>query len=63
MRMILLDGDEIAWLSQLIGAFPPAEPLCFRIAAGTEIFNADVWAADGHDVIATLIRRYVTEVL
>ncbi|WP_405145494.1 sugar phosphate isomerase/epimerase [Sphaerisporangium sp. NBC_01403] len=28
-----------------------------------EIFNADVWAADGHDVIATLIRRYVTEVL
>ncbi|MEU8266176.1 sugar phosphate isomerase/epimerase family protein [Sphaerisporangium sp. NPDC049002] len=28
-----------------------------------EIFNADVWAADGHEVIATLIRRYVTEVL
>ncbi len=28
-----------------------------------EIFNADVWAADGHEVLATLIRRYVTEVL
>ncbi|MGW4643761.1 sugar phosphate isomerase/epimerase family protein [Sphaerisporangium sp. NPDC004334] len=28
-----------------------------------EIFNADVWDADGHEVIATLIRRYVTEVL
>ncbi|MYV98457.1 sugar phosphate isomerase/epimerase, partial [Streptomyces sp. SID3343] len=23
-----------------------------------EIFNADVWAADGHDVVATLKRRY-----
>jgi sugar phosphate isomerase/epimerase len=28
-----------------------------------EIFNADVWAADGDEVIATLIRRYITEVL
>jgi sugar phosphate isomerase/epimerase len=28
-----------------------------------EIFNADVWAANGDEVIATLIRRYITEVL
>jgi sugar phosphate isomerase/epimerase len=28
-----------------------------------EIFNADVWAADGHEVISTLARRYITEVL
>ncbi|WP_308250111.1 sugar phosphate isomerase/epimerase family protein [Sphaerisporangium fuscum] len=28
-----------------------------------EIFNADVWAADPGEVIATLVRRYVTEVL
>lgn len=24
-----------------------------------EIFNADVWASDGHDVVATMARRYV----
>jgi sugar phosphate isomerase/epimerase len=28
-----------------------------------EIFNADVWAAPGDEVIATVARRYVTEVL
>jgi sugar phosphate isomerase/epimerase len=28
-----------------------------------EIFNADVWSADPDEVIATLIRRYITEVL
>ena len=28
-----------------------------------EIFNADIWAAPGDDVIATMARRYVTEVL
>ncbi|WP_220182981.1 sugar phosphate isomerase/epimerase family protein [Sphaerisporangium album] len=28
-----------------------------------EIFNAEVWAADGSDVLATMMRRYVTEVL
>jgi predicted dehydrogenase len=28
-----------------------------------EIFNAEVWAADGHDVLATMTRRYITEVL
>lgn len=28
-----------------------------------EIFNADVWAADGHAVLATAIRRYVQVVL
>ncbi len=28
-----------------------------------EIFNADVWAADPNEVVATLVRRYVTHVL
>ncbi|HEY4018670.1 MAG TPA: sugar phosphate isomerase/epimerase family protein [Pseudonocardiaceae bacterium] len=28
-----------------------------------EIFNADIWAAPGDEVIATMARRYVTEVL
>jgi sugar phosphate isomerase/epimerase len=28
-----------------------------------EIFNADIWAAPGDDVLATMTRRYVTEVL
>ena len=28
-----------------------------------EIFNADVWAAPGDEVIATMARRYVTEVV
>jgi sugar phosphate isomerase/epimerase len=28
-----------------------------------EIFNADVWAADGDQVLATMARRFVTEVL
>jgi sugar phosphate isomerase/epimerase len=28
-----------------------------------EVFNADVWAADGDDVLATMIRRYVSEAL
>jgi sugar phosphate isomerase/epimerase len=28
-----------------------------------EIFNADIWAASGDEVIATMARRYVTEVL
>jgi len=28
-----------------------------------EIFNADIWAAAGDDVLATMTRRYVTEVL
>jgi hypothetical protein len=28
-----------------------------------EIFNADVWAADGDDVLATVQRRYVEHVV
>jgi len=28
-----------------------------------EIFNADVWAADPDEVVATLVRRYVAHVL
>ena len=28
-----------------------------------EIFNADIWAADGHQVLATMARRYVDLVL
>jgi sugar phosphate isomerase/epimerase len=28
-----------------------------------EVFNAEVWAADGDEVIATMLRRYVSEVV
>ena len=28
-----------------------------------EIFNADVWAADGDEVVATMLRRCVSDVL
>jgi sugar phosphate isomerase/epimerase len=28
-----------------------------------EVFNADVWAADGNEVIETMLRRFVSEVL
>ncbi|GAA3834019.1 sugar phosphate isomerase/epimerase [Sphaerisporangium flaviroseum] len=34
----------------------------YRGPVEVEIFNADIWAADGNEVIATLIRRYITEV-
>ena len=35
----------------------------YRGDTEVEIFNADIWAAPGDDVIATVARRYLTEVL
>jgi len=35
----------------------------YRGDTEVEIFNADIWAAPGAEVIATVARRYVTEVL
>ncbi|HEX4361602.1 MAG TPA: sugar phosphate isomerase/epimerase family protein [Pseudonocardia sp.] len=35
----------------------------YRGDTEVEIFNADIWAATGDDVIATVARRYLTEVL
>lgn len=47
--------------------FPPlvaaVEAAGYRGDIEVEVFNADVWAADGDAVIATMLRRYVSEVL
>jgi sugar phosphate isomerase/epimerase len=47
--------------------FPPlraaVEAAGYRGDIEVEIFNADVWAADGHEVLATMARRYVQHVL
>jgi sugar phosphate isomerase/epimerase len=46
--------------------FPPllaaVEAAGYRGDVEVEVFNADVWAADGDEVIATMLRRYVSEV-
>jgi sugar phosphate isomerase/epimerase len=47
--------------------FPPlyraVEAAGYRGDVEVEIFNADVWAADGDEVLQTVVRRYVECVL
>jgi sugar phosphate isomerase/epimerase len=46
--------------------FPPlvaaVEAAGYRGDIEVEVFNADVWAADGDEVVATMLRRYVESV-
>ncbi|RJO78398.1 sugar phosphate isomerase/epimerase [Nocardia panacis] len=52
-------GDGVIDFRPLTAA---VEAAGYRGDIEVEIFNADVWAADGDQVLATLIRRFVTEV-
>jgi sugar phosphate isomerase/epimerase len=65
-----LPADPLLGRGMMGDGFIDFRPMRDAVAAAgytgdveVEIFNADIWAAPGDEVVATVIRRYLTEVL